>query len=199
MMTCDFNEVTLLSWLDGESGSQAFGVQSHVEDCSTCQGRLEAARRGRRLVRDMVESGVGAVEPLLALQEIRRRIADTEARSAIGRAGGWWQDMWMFNRRALAGLGLAAALGALCAPAAVWWLGPRFHAGQADGVQTTSVVVESLEVQDNAKAVVVQGDKSTTLIWVEPVAAAAAAAPPAPSPTPKEPAPHDAAIVSPTP
>lgn len=167
--SCGLSEQLLHAWLDGEAGSHTAAVQTHVDGCRTCSARLASLRQGQRLLAAIVDRGVGEVEPLLALQGIRRHMRAHEERGFWAELRERLGDLWMFNRRALVGASVAVALGALCAPLALLLMarlaGPR--AAQA-------VVVESLQVQDNVRAhVVPQGDNSTTLIWVEPAPVAA--------------------------
>ena len=183
---CGLSEQLLHAWLDGEAGSHTAAVQSHVDQCPTCNARLARLKQGQRLLIETVDQGVGQVEPLLALQGIRRHMRAHDDRGFFAEVRERLADLWLFNRRAVVGLSVAAALAAVCAPAALWLLAK--FAGQR---VAQAVVVESLQVQDNVRAhVVPQADRSTTLIWVEPAPAA-----PQPGPAPEGgghalPAPH---------
>ena len=69
------------------------------------------------------------------------------------------------------GFACAAALGAVVAPAALWLMGSDGIGNQTatDGQpQTASVVVESVEIEGNAKTVVFQPQGSdTAVIWID--------------------------------
>lgn len=170
MTSCKQSEKRLHEWLDGElpEGSpEALEVESHVERCTACGARVEAWRHTGAQLRTLVDDAVGDVEPLRALQRIRTRIAEAEQRSLLNRLQIWWHDLWVFNRRAVAGVAAAAAMGALCAPAVVYLTAERTW--EAASPAMASVVVESLEFDGNAKAVVYRPEGSkTTIIWVEP-------------------------------
>ena len=169
MSGCGFPQRLLHAWYDGAAGADSSHVQAHVEECEQCAAEVQSLRQASEQLRDLVDAGVGRVEPLLALQGIRERIQEADQRSVVGRWRARWDEMWLLNRRAMAGVAAAVALGALSAPVAAWWLG-RAGVDVTQGVQTASVVVESLEYGDDAAAAVVYNadDGMTTLIWVEP-------------------------------
>lgn len=167
MSGCDFNRTWLMAWLDGEAGKKAGRVREHLEHCSECANEVDAWRRAGDELRATVDAGVGDAEPLVALQRIRERIARKEEETAGARLRAWWNDVWLLNRRAFAGVAIAAALGALSAPGLLYWAGRDTL--DMNGPPAGAVVVESLEVGGNATAVVLSGDSGeTTLIWVEP-------------------------------
>ncbi len=155
-----------MAWLDGEAGRRTAEVAAHLERCRECAAEVEAWQKAGHELRALVEAGAGEPEPLLALQTIRDRIAAGESRGLVARLAAWWDEVWLLNRRAVAGVVAAAALGALSAPGVVYLVG-RLQ-GPA---YTPMVVVEDLEVGGNATAVVWGGgEDSTTLIWVQPKA-----------------------------
>ncbi len=170
MTSCKQSEKRLHEWLDGElpEGSpEALEVESHVERCEACSARLEAWSFAGAQLEQLVEEGVGKVEPLRALQKIRARIIEAEERSLLNRASVWLEDLWAFNRRAVAGVAAAAAMGALCAPTVVYLAQDESWSQPSPAM--ASVIVESLEFDGTAKAVVYRPEgSSTTIFWVEP-------------------------------
>jgi anti-sigma factor RsiW len=169
MADCVLPETLLSAWVDGEAGERGLEVQAHVEGCPVCVSRVSQLRQAQGLLRQHLDAAVGDIEPLLALQSIRARVEARNRHGGVARLRELSRELWLFNRPALAGLGVAMALGALTAPFVVLWLGNRVAPPDA-------VVVESLQVQNNAKAMVVQSpETSTTLIWVEPAGDDAAA------------------------
>jgi anti-sigma factor RsiW len=170
MKRCEVTERELASWYDGLLGAPK-DMADHVERCESCSARIEVWRRSGDHLRGAIDSAIGEVEPLIALQAIRQRIATQEKAGLMARLRSFWDDLWVFNRRAVAGLATAAALGALTAPAVAYWMGGQgAYPGDA---RVASVVVEELEYAGNAKAVVYHPDNSnTTIIWVEPADAA---------------------------
>lgn len=165
----------LYAWVDGEAGPRAADVRDLVENDPTVAVKAEAIRKLGRDINAIVDSGLdGAVDPLFALSKIRQRIAERKARTVSARLSSWWGDVLLFHRRALAGVAVAAALGALSAPGVVWLARDRVAPAPATpSTIATSVTVESLEVGKDGKATVIQNDDgNTTLIWVEPAATA---------------------------
>lgn len=161
---CGLSEELLHAWFDGEAAGHTAAVQAHVDGCTACGARVAGLRKGQRLLAHMMDYGVGQVEPLLALQGIRRHIQAYQERGFWAELAERFRDLWLFNRRAVVGVSVALVAAALGAPVAVMLLA-RLAGPQ--GAQ--AVVVESLQVQDNVRAhVLPQGDDSTTLIWVEP-------------------------------
>ena len=171
MRTCGFSEELLSAYFDGEALAHEDDCEQHVRLCSECRATLEHWRQSRAEILRVVDLGVGDVDPLLALTRVRTRVATTQERSLRVRLAVWWRDLWVFHRRAVAGLVAAAALGALSAPFVVLWAGR--HLGTSGGNTATfaGVVIESLEVGGGTQAVVYpNGGGSTTLIWVQPEA-----------------------------
>ncbi|MBI3178111.1 MAG: hypothetical protein HYZ27_00530 [Deltaproteobacteria bacterium] len=167
MKACTFPKRWLSAWLDSEAGEQNDAVEKHLVTCRECAQEVEDLRRTSAAVRTLLDNAVGEVEPLLALQKIRARIRDNAERAFMARLRAWWSDVWLFHRRALAGVTAAVALGALSAPIVTYWTGMVEGAPADGGPQTASVVVESLEVGGNATTVVLRGNgDSATLIWV---------------------------------
>jgi anti-sigma factor RsiW len=169
MSQCKYPREWLQAWLDGEGGRRSAETRDHLEHCRDCANLVDSWRRSGEELRQTVDAAIGEVEPLVALEKIRARIADAEQRTLGARLRHWWQEMWLFNRRALAGVAVAAALGALVAPGVLYVANRAALDVQDDGLHGPAVVVESLEVGNNATAVVLGGEGgNTTLIWVEP-------------------------------
>jgi anti-sigma factor RsiW len=153
--------------MDGEAGERTAQTRDHVEHCRECQARIAAWKQAGATLRSTIDEEIGEVDPLLALQNIRDRIAAAESRTLGSRLAAWWEELWLVNRRAVAGVVTAAALGALVAPVAVYLLGRTVPATLE--LTGPAVVVEALEVGGNSTAVVWGGTGETsTLIWVEP-------------------------------
>lgn len=167
-MSCNFPQDLVSAWVDGEAGRRTDEVARHVEGCPGCAAAADAWRKEAAALRQIVDSGIGEVDPLPALAQIRERIAAREERSLFARVAAFWHDQWAFNRRAVAGVVLAAALGALSAPAVVLWASHAARKG-GHGAGLAAVVIESLQADPNTQTVVYRGeDGTTTLIWVEP-------------------------------
>ncbi len=122
-------------------------------------------------LRDIVTQGVPQVEPLRALQSIRERIEQEEAKSAKSRWTSFWEGIFTSPRQMALGFACAAALGAVVAPAALWLMSTDAidtHTTTDGQPQTASVVVESVEIEGNAKTVVFQPQGSdTAVIWID--------------------------------
>jgi anti-sigma factor RsiW len=168
MSGCRFPKDWLQSWLDGEAGKRAAQTRDHLEHCRECAHMVDSWRRTGDQLRSLVDEGLGDIEPLVGLQRIRERVLEAERRSLMGRLRWWWEEVWLFHRKALAGLAVAAALGALAAPGVIYVLAQI--SGQSGPLSGPAVVVESLEVGDNSTAVVWGSSEEgmTTIIWVEP-------------------------------
>jgi anti-sigma factor RsiW len=161
----------LYAWVDGEAGKRSAEVRDFVDNHPDAKAKVEELRAMNRDLNALIDAGVGEVEPLMALSKIRQRIDAHKRRTIAARLAAWWDDVTMFHKKGLFGLAMAAALGALCAPGVMWLLRDRLPAAvdAGGGVNMASVVVESLEVGGDAKAVVMQANSgTTTLIWVSP-------------------------------
>ena len=161
----------LYAFVDGEAGARTAEVRDLVENDPAVATKVEAVRKLGRDMNAMVDAELDAdpVNSLAALAGIRKRIADRKARTLSARLGAWWDDVLLFHRKALAGVAVAAALGALSAPGAVYLMRDRVLPQQGSGVIAASVTVESLEVGEDGKATVLHDDSgNTTLIWVDP-------------------------------
>lgn len=169
MSPCKYPREWLQAWLDGEAGKRSAQTRDHLEHCRDCVNLVDSWRLAGEELRRTVDAAVGDVEPLVALEKIRGRIAEAEQRTLAARLRRWWEDLWLFNRRALAGVAVAAALGALVAPGVVYVANQAMLEVENGSPLGPAVVVESLEVGSDATAVVLGGHGgNTTLIWVEP-------------------------------
>ena len=154
MTRCKISEIELMAWLDGEAGERSVEIERHVDGCEACAAKTQAWRaqwvHSQEALNGLVDDGLGDVEPLVALQKIRGKIEAQEEASLTRRFEIWWRDLWTFNRRALVGLGVAAIVGVLSAPA-VLYVGQQ-QLGDDPGIGSgslASVVVESLEFSGN--------------------------------------------------
>lgn len=165
MKGCSLSSERLQRWFDGEAKLRD-EITVHVEQCEHCTTQVALFRRAGEQLVQIVDDGVGEVDPLLALRSIRERIAHAEASSPSAWLRRWCQDAWVARRRAVAGVAIAAAAGVVTAPAFVYWLGStEFQQGDP---AIASVVVESLEFDGDSRAVVYRpGSGQTTIIWVE--------------------------------
>jgi anti-sigma factor RsiW len=168
MKRCGISPLDLMAWMDGEACSEDAVMKAHVNRCEACRAEVAAWTSSGRVLKDELDAELGPVDELSALRAIRRRIANARDQSLWGRLNRRVADVWLFHRRAVAGVVVAAALGCLTAPALVWWLGQL--ASRGSHFPLAAVVVESVEVGNDATAVVLQKDgATTTLIWIEPV------------------------------
>ena len=161
----------LHAYADGEAGEATGEIEKELETCAQSRAEVESVRITGEYLRDMVTQGVPEVEPLRALQSIRERIEQEEAKSVKSRWATFWEGVFASPRQVALGFACAAALGAVVAPAALWLMGTGGIDGQSatDGqLQTASVVVESVEIEGNAKTVVFQPQGSNTaVIWID--------------------------------
>ncbi len=168
MSGCNFPEELLHAFLDGEAGAHGERVEAHLRSCDSCSQRLAAARDSAESLRQLIDDAVGQVEPLEALRGIRQRIEARARLSLAARLSSFWDDLWAYHRRAVAGVMVAASLGALTAPAVVLWARRTIQQGGA-GASFASVMIESMEWDGETQAVVYTSEDShTTLIWVTP-------------------------------
>jgi anti-sigma factor RsiW len=169
MSACGYSEALLCAYVDGEAGSRERDVEHHLEHCGHCRDTVAAWRHSSSALTALVDGGLGEVEPLVALSRIRARIAAAEERSLVARLAAGWRDLWVFNRRAVAGVMVAAGLGMLCAPAVVLWAGRHLQGGGSSSSTTfAGVVIESMELGGGKPAIYQGQSGTTTLIWVEP-------------------------------
>ena len=170
MSSCKFPKEILHAWMDGEAGEVTQSAAAHVIECVECAREVESLRLAGSQLRSLMEDAVGEVDPLVALQKIRHRIEANQKNTLWGAFMEWCTDFWVFHRRAALGLAFAFALGALAAPAVVWWasLGGGVGVNGASGARTASVRVESAEIEGGASPVVLQPHgSSTAVIWID--------------------------------
>ena len=170
MSDCGFSKEILYAWLDGEAGEDSDSVASHLAECQVCAQEAERVRTSGQFLRTLIDDAVGEVEPLVALQKIRQRIDEQERKSQGFSLQRWWDSMWENHRVALAGAAFAFALGALVAPAVLYFTGNAGGEGSQgfQPVRTASVTVESVEIEGGAKTVVLQPEgSSTAVIWID--------------------------------
>ena len=170
MSSCKFPKEILHAWMDGEAGEVTQSAAAHVIECVECAREVESLRLAGSQLRSLIDDAVGEVDSLVALQKIRHRIEANEKNTLWGAFMEWCTDFWVFHRRAALGLAFAFALGALAAPAVVWWasLGGGVGVNGASGARTASVRVESAEIEGGASPVVLQPQgSSTAVIWID--------------------------------
>ena len=91
-----------MAWHDGELGNaESALVAEHVRGCDGCRDEVESWQRAGAALVEVIDAGIGEVEPLYALRSIRNRIDDASGRASFGRLADWWRDLWAFNRRHL--------------------------------------------------------------------------------------------------
>ncbi len=167
MTDCNFPKTWLMLWLDDELDPRAEQAREHLKHCQTCAAQVDAWRKNGAALRTLVDKAVGEVEPLWALERIHARIEATQELPWFDRFMRAASELLLLNRRRVAGLAAAAAMGMLVAPAVVYFAG-RGVVPELTGPTTASVVVESLEVGDGATAVVLGSEEGgSTLIWIE--------------------------------
>jgi anti-sigma factor RsiW len=166
-----FSDELLHAYADGEAGEATAEIEQELLNCAQSQAEVDSVRITGEYLRDIVSQGVPEVEPLRALQSIRERIEQEEAKSAKSRWTSFWEGIFASPRQMALGFACAAALGAVVAPAALWLMGTDGidNYTATDGQpQTASVVVESVEIEGNAKTVVFQPQGSdTAVIWID--------------------------------
>ena len=170
MSDCRFSKEILYAWLDGEAGEASDSVAAHIMECQGCAQEVERVRASGQFLRTLIDDAVGEVEPLVALQKIRRRIDEQERKAQGFSLQRWLDSLWENHRVALAGAALAFALGALVAPAVLYFTGNSGGEGSQGlhPVRTASVTVESVEIEGGAKTVVLQPEgSSTAVIWID--------------------------------
>jgi len=170
MSDCQFSKELLHAWLDDEAGDWATEVEAHVGQCPLCAQEVGEVRTAGNQLRSLVYDAVGDVDPLVALREIRERIAEKEGRSIWQAVLVGWQSLWETHQGAVLGVTLAFALGALASPLVLWLSSIE----ASDGIstwgdpRTASVTVESVEIEGGARTVVLQPQgSSTAVIWID--------------------------------
>jgi len=139
MSACKFPKSALAAWLDDEIGREADTAREHLKGCRECAALVDEWRRAGAALAAIIDEGVGEVDPLMALEKIHARIAAAEEIPLIDRLRRGWAELWLLHRRAFAGVTVAAALGALSAPFAVYFFG-RVEVADNNPVRVASVV-----------------------------------------------------------
>ncbi|MCK5689850.1 hypothetical protein KAI87_11300 [Myxococcota bacterium] len=170
MNACKFSQELLQAWFDGEAGDWSGEVEEHLEDCTICKQTIAEWETGRDSLRSLIDDAVGEADTLRALQGIRARIENNKKESIFSLFSRFWDELWSSHRAAIAGVMVAAAMGALVSPVVIWLMA-RTYNQDVMVERIAAVVIESLEVSDETKAVVFEREgSSTTWIWVEPLA-----------------------------
>jgi len=163
MTRCTFSPELLLALADGEVHKRAAEAAAHVRGCAQCRLEVAALQESAAALRETVDRAIGEVDVERAAVQIRARVEAAQQRSVWHKLALGWQELWAFHRRSAAGVALAMALGALSAPVVVLW------AARHSGSELAGVVIESIEWENDARAVVYRFDGgATTLIWMEP-------------------------------
>lgn len=145
-MSCTMSSMDLMRWFDGEASLECHTIEEHARACLHCQEQLERWKAQATWLSENVRAGAGDVVPLVGLEKVRARIAARES-TAWERVVCGVADLWLFRRRAIAGVMLAVALGALAAPAVVWWLNAKGEPQMA-AQETPSDVVPAAQKTD---------------------------------------------------
>lgn len=176
-----FSDEQLQAWVDGEANEDADAIAAWVEESEEAQARIEELEQSSAMLRELIDGALGRVEPLEALPAIHARIKAQEEGRLVNRLRGWWDELWAYNRMAVVGVAAAALLGVVVAPLVMWLAAGDPHTGmpydgtgglaenqRASDYKAAGISIESLEVGENRRATVYQGEGSaTTLIWVE--------------------------------
>jgi len=153
-------------WVDGEVEDPHGEIAKYVEEDPRAQAEIRAVRTTGEFLRSSVKDVAFDVEPLQAVHAIQERLLKEKNRQPLEER----QSLFR-KRKTWAWMGLVAAfvLGILVAP----WFGSWVSQWSSDGSETVqpktaSVVVETVEVEDNRGAMVIQPeDGNTAVIWVE--------------------------------
>ena len=103
MSDCRFSKEILYAWLDKEAGEASDSVVIHLTECPECAQEVERVRASGQFLRTLVDDAVGDVDPLVALQEIRKRIDEQDRKAQGFSIERWWNSLWENHRTALAG------------------------------------------------------------------------------------------------
>ena len=165
---CDAPDHELVALLKGEGSKE---LERHVEGCEACMLRIESLGPVSALLREAVDEELGEVEALWAQSRIQARLDSPEPTSWLDLVSDWL-NLQFGNRRRLAfALGGAMMLGAVVAPSIASFLGGDDSSPEQaskDGFQSASVIVESVEVEEDARTVVYQpNDGDTAIIWID--------------------------------
>jgi hypothetical protein len=153
---------SLQMWFDGEKKDTDLDV--HIQTCRVCRQEVETWSAWSECLEQSIQAQVAGVEPLEALQKIRQCIAHQDRESIFKRGVRRLQVLWFGHKRLALGIALSVILGIVSVPISDY----ASTKETSDEVPLASVVVESLEVEGNAEAVVYRPEGgSTTVIWTQ--------------------------------
>ncbi len=162
----------LMAWMDDELPTyEATAIEEHVGSCQSCEDQVVAWQTAAGIFCDMVDAGVGEVEPLIALQQIRHRIAEIEENSWAAKFQRFKETIWPEYRHLALGFSAAAIVLLSLTPnfTGGWDNSENLSESSGQPVELAMVTVESLEFDVNSKAVIYKPNGgTTTIIWVEP-------------------------------
>ena len=165
---CDAPDHELVAVLRGEGSED---LERHVEQCEACMMRMESLGPVSTLLREAVEEELGEVEALWAQSRIQARLDNPEPSSKFEAISEWLNVQFGSRRRLAFALGGAMMLGAIVAPSIASLFGvdeTSPEQAKRDGFQSASVIVESVEVEEDARTVVYQPDDGdTAIIWID--------------------------------
>lgn len=177
----DISDDQLQAWMDGEAGDDTERISEYVEFHPNARQRLTKLAEARETLRELIDQGLGSIDPLAGMAAIRECIRRDEQGRLSERLRLWWSTVWRFHRGAWVGMVLAALAGALAAPGLLWLLGAGFAESRpVEGVAVENaaeeqgdsmyapvgVGIESLDIGGNRAARVLESGE-TMLIWVD--------------------------------
>ena len=170
---CEASDHELVAVLKGE-GSKV--LEQQLETCEPCMLRMESLSPVSGLLREAVTEEVGEVEALWAQARIQARLDNPQTASWFDSLSEWLNIQFGSRRRLAFALGGAMMLGALVAPSIASFLAADESSSEQvkkNGFQSASVIVESVEVEEDARTVVYQPDNGdTAIIWIDSSSAA---------------------------
>ena len=165
---CDAPDHELVAVLRGEGSKD---LERHIERCEACMIRMESLSPVSTLLREAVDEELGEVEALWAQSRIQARLDNPAPSSKLDAISEWLNVQFGSRRRLAFALGGAMMLGAIVAPSIASFLGTDESSperAKKDGFQSASVIVESVEVEEDARTVVYQPDDGdTAIIWID--------------------------------
>ena len=165
---CEAPDHELVAVFKGE-GSKV--LERQIESCEPCMLRMESLSPVSGLLREAVTEEVGEVEALWAQARIQARLESPEPTSWMDSVSEWLNIQFGSRRRLAFALGGAMMLGAVVAPSIAHFLATDESSPEQvkkNGFQSASVIVESVEVEEDARTVVYQPDNGdTAIIWID--------------------------------
>ena len=165
---CDAPDHELVAVLRGEGSTD---LERQIERCEPCMVRMESLGPISTLLREAVNEELGDVEALWAQSRIQARLENPEPSSFLDTMSEWLNIQFGSRRRLAFALGGAMMLGAVVAPSIASLVGSDNEGpeeAKRDGFQSASVIVESVEVEEDARTVVYQPDDGdTAIIWID--------------------------------